>query len=78
MMRAKVKVTTVSAHETCEEVIMHPVSSGVFDSHGVSEDNTFAKYTPSGEVKLTINNPDLIGKIKPGQTYYVDFTQRVE
>ena len=45
-----------------------------FGDKGESEDNTFARFTPSGSLSLTVNNPDLLGKIKPGQKFYVDFT----
>lgn len=74
MMRAKMKVMAVTpAYEGAEILKMYPVC-GKFDQDGNSEDNTYAKYTPSGNLELTINNPALRGKIEAGQTYYVDFT----
>jgi len=74
MMRAKMKVMAVtSAYEGAEILMMYPVC-GQLDQDGNSEDNTYARYTPSGSLELTINNPDLRGKIEPGQTFYVDFT----
>lgn len=55
---------------------MAPVcGSKPFGPNGESEENTFARYSPSGELKLTITNPDLCGKIRPGQKLYVDFTE---
>ncbi len=36
------------------------------------EDSTFARYTPSGSMKLQIDNPALRGVVKPGQVFYVD------
>jgi hypothetical protein len=38
------------------------------------EDNTYAKWTPSGSLSLDITNPALHGKFSQGQTFYVDFT----
>ena len=77
MMRAKVTVTEVTQPWSgADKVVMHPVC-GQTGPNGESEDNTFARYTPAGKIELTINNPDLVGKIKPGQTYYVDFTEHV-
>lgn len=61
-----------------QEVVMHPVCGNKpFGPNGESEDNTFARFSPAGELKLTITNPDLAGNIKPGMTFYLDFTEHV-
>lgn len=49
-----------------------------FGKEGESEDNTYARYTPSGELSLSITNPALHGKFKPGQKFYLDFTEAAE
>lgn len=55
---------------------MAPVCGGKpFGPNGESEDNSFARWTPSGELKLDVTNPDLLGRFKPGQKFYVDFTE---
>jgi hypothetical protein len=36
---------------------------------------TWSKYTPSGAIQLTINNPEAFEAFKPGETYFVDFSQ---
>lgn len=81
MMRAKMQIGTVkrvvgaSGDVTGEEITAYPVCGNApFGPNGESEDNTFARFTPSGSLTLTVNNPDLLGKIKPGQKFYVDFT----
>lgn len=81
MMRAKMQVHTVKrivGHDgnvTGEELSFYPVCGNApFGPNGESEDNTFARYTPSGSMSLTVNNPDILGKFKPGQKFYVDFT----
>lgn len=75
MMRAKMKVSSVKATEYGEVIEAAPVCGDtLFGANGDSEDNTFARFTPSGSLSLTVNNPDLLGKIKPGQKFYVDFT----
>jgi hypothetical protein len=38
-----------------------------------SEDNTFARYTPGGNLELSITNPALFDKLEKGQKFYVDF-----
>lgn len=45
-----------------------------YPEDGVDEDNTFARWSPSGSLSLYVANPDLIGKIKEGEKYYLDFT----
>lgn len=80
-MRAKFRVTKVEGFggtttpPTSEGITMMAVSEKPFDADGNSEDNSFAKWTPSGELKLTIQNPALFGKIKEGQKYYLDFSE---
>lgn len=72
-MRAKMRITGVLITEYGEELQMTPVS-GDINEDGESEDNTFARYTPSGSLKMLVNNPSLAGKFKPGEEYYLDFT----
>ena len=38
------------------------------------EDTRFAKATPSGQMEFVLSNPNLLGKLKQGQVYYVDLT----
>lgn len=74
-MRAKMKVGSVKLTEHGEVLEMAPVCGNKpFGPAGESEDNTFARFTPSGAVSLTVNNPVLSGQFKPGQEFYVDFT----
>jgi hypothetical protein len=37
------------------------------------EDKGFWQYTPSGEIKMQINNPKASKNFVPGKTCYVDF-----
>lgn len=74
-MRAKVKLNAIQPGYGTETLIFNPVSkSGQYNEHGSDEDNTFAKYSPSGQFVLTVANPALLGTFKVGETYYVDFT----
>ena len=45
-----------------------------YPSDGSDEDNTYAKFSPTASVEITIANPELIGKLSPGEFYYVDFS----
>lgn len=74
-MRAKLQVQSVESFGGSETVKMAPVcGSAPFGKDGESEDNTFARYTPSGSLSLSITNPALLGQFKPGQKFYADFT----
>lgn len=79
-MRAKIQINSVTVtkdenDKTTHEVVKaNPVSNKPFNPDGESEDNSFARWTPSGSVELTITNPDLFGKFVAGQKFYVDFT----
>lgn len=69
-MRAKMKLYSVTAYENGGgETLKFTAVSG-----GSPEDNSYSKFTPSGTIELFVSNPDLAGKLKPGETFYVDFT----
>lgn len=76
MMRAKMKVSDVKHHdENNEELFFSAVAkSDGYPEDGRDENNTFAKWTPSAELRMSITNPALIGKFSAGQEFYVDFT----
>lgn len=80
MMRAKMvlhSITTFGNGQVTSEQLTFsavPRPQGYADTEGMDEDNTYAKYSPTAEVKITIANPALFGKFTPGERYYVDFT----
>lgn len=75
MMRAKVKVYSVNNTANCDTIYFSAVcKSGPYGEDGLDEDNTYAKYTPSADFKITITNPALLNKFNIGDTFYVDFT----
>jgi len=74
-MRAKMKISQVTLTEYGEQLTFNAVcKTGSYPVDGSDEDNTYAKFSPSASLQITIANPDLYGKFKPGQTFYVDFT----
>jgi hypothetical protein len=79
-MRAKFYVTEVKKDTTADgattgvRVNMSAVSEKPFDAEGVSEDNSFARWSPSGDFSIYIANPNLFDKFEAGQRYYLDFT----
>lgn len=79
-MRAKMQVSQVTKFNGGTEKVSFTAVSGKapYGKDGDSEDNTYARFTPSGECHLTINNPALAGKLIPGQKFYLDFTEAPE
>ncbi len=84
-MRAKVRVGNVSPLSGNEgdpyrsqTMRAYPVAkSEAYPADGSDEDNSYSRWSPSGEFSLTITNPNLHGKIKDGDVFYVDFHRAV-
>lgn len=76
-MRAKMMITQVVQHQGGSETLhLSAVArSDGYPADGADEDNTFARFSPSGTLTLTVANPALIGQFKPGERYYLDFTK---
>lgn len=73
-LRCKMRVSTVKriinadGQPESEEIQLNAV-------YGDSEENKqWSKWTPQGQLNITINNPDAIGKVLSGHEYFVDFT----
>lgn len=76
-VRAKMKCIAVKA--ACDitgkdaqavDVWLQPVFAGADEDANKS----WSKWTPSGEVKLQITNPEASSQFKVGRDYFVDFT----
>ena len=75
VMRAKMRVVAVDGSSASERLTLCGVAKdGAYPEDGSDEDNTFANWTPQADLTMTVTNPALLGKIKAGQTFYVDFT----
>jgi hypothetical protein len=76
-MRAKFYITQIVPFGTSgngETLHMSAVTEKPFDDNGISEDNAFAAWTPSGTLVISVTNPALIGKYTVGDRYYLDFS----
>ena len=81
-MRAKMRISHIEVYAnqegdpTQETMNFQAVSrSDGYPADGSDEDNTYAKFSPSGNLSLTVANPALLGKFKVGEKYYLDFTR---
>jgi hypothetical protein len=75
-MRAKMRVIhTKKRSDTCEELEFSAVcKNDGYPADGSDENNSFAMWTPSATLKMSITNPALVGAFTAGQIVYVDFT----
>lgn len=75
-MIAKLHLASVTSLEGGQEQLsFYAVTNKPLGPNGENEDNTFARYTPSASLQMTISNPELVGKFKPGQNFYVRFEE---
>jgi hypothetical protein len=77
-MRAKMRLNHIDIRNTpsSETLYFNAVAkSDSYPADGSDENNTYAKFSPSGMLSLTVANPALIGKFAEGETYYLDFTK---
>lgn len=76
MIRAKFRCHIIRKFEATqyskasERVSLHPV----YDSNPEHENHKWSEATPSGEIEMSITNPDACGKFEEGKEYFVDFT----
>ena len=70
------RLTQVNRDEYGEELRFTAVSkSTTYPEDGTDENNTYALYTPTAELTMKVNNPELFGQFNPGEEYYLDFTK---
>jgi hypothetical protein len=75
LMRAKMQVNKIERFAGQDRITCNAVCrNSAYPADGSDEDNTYAKFSPTGELTLTIANPALVGIIEPGQKFYLDFT----
>ncbi|WP_159011763.1 hypothetical protein [Bradyrhizobium sp. S69] len=75
-MRTKMQVNKVERHPGIDVITCNAVCRSMsYPEDGSDEDNTYAKFSPNGALSLTIANPALVGKIEPGQKFYLDFVK---
>ena len=78
-MRAKMIVRSVKKHGDpvyCVNLTFAAVAkSDGYPADGSDENNTFARWTPSADLQMSVANPALFGAFEVGQQFYVDFTK---
>lgn len=74
-VRAKFIVQSVTDHNTgtSGDTMRQAKLTAVTRDDGDPED--FWKYTPAGELNITISNPAAAEQFTPGKAFYLDFTE---
>lgn len=67
----------VQPKKTAESLSMFPVTEKPFDAEGASDDNTFARWSPSGDMSLMVTNPNLFDQFSTGDKFYVSFHKAI-
>lgn len=79
IMRAKMRRHNVTPCGDGEILKFTAVSrSDSYPPDGEDENNTYARFSPSADLSINVQNPALKGAIKEGETFYVDFTPAPE
>jgi hypothetical protein len=73
-VRAKFRVTSIEDFGMSKQVKMVVA----YDPTANGENANFTKATPSGELKMTIDNPAAAIQFEVGKHYYADFTEATE
>lgn len=73
-MRAKMKLNHIDKrYDGIETLYFNPVAASKYPADGSDENNSYAKWSPSGMLSLSVANPALHGKFDQGQEFYLDF-----
>lgn len=72
MVRGKFKVVSVKHVDWNPDVRVIELSA--VSNDGTPENERFHKYTPSGSITMTVDNPVASDQLILGETFYVDFT----
>lgn len=84
-MRAKFKVTKIEQTMTqvqidktkpwaADNVVQREVNTVHLGAVTDPANATWAMHSPGGSVSLTISNPDAVGFLKLGESYFIDFS----
>lgn len=73
MIRAKFRCASILKDTDNETVTLH-AANGKKDTANAQ----WAKWTPGGQLSLTINNPEAQGKFTPGKYYFLDIEETTE
>jgi len=72
-VRAKFRVFSITDYGYNKEIKLSAVYEGALGEN--EENKRFTKATPSGELKMTVDNPYAADQFNIGDEWYMDFTK---
>lgn len=78
MIRAKFRCTSVTNHEGHNDNKSETVKLCAANGPKDTANAQWSKWTPSGTLEMTINNPEAQGKFEPGKYYFLDISPAAE
>lgn len=75
MVRAKFRLAEVTSFGNTG---MQKFKFSAVQDTSIPEDAQFTKYTPSGTLEMSVDNPPAQAQFKVGDYYYLDFTPCAE
>jgi hypothetical protein len=74
MVRAKFRVQSIETFSAGSEGPVR-IKFMAVSAEGVEENRRYHKYTPSGEIAITVDNPPAAAFFTVGKYVYVDFSE---
>lgn len=75
-VRAKFRCGSVERFGPAEDAGSRTYRFSASYDDSIPEDRRYARYTPSGSLSITVDNPNVV--FEPGRQYYLDFTPAEE
>jgi hypothetical protein len=72
-VRAKFKVSSIEPHDGPDPIRVVRMDA-VYSDDPASPNHSWSKWTPAGQVQMTITNPAAFEQFVQGKEYYLDFT----
>lgn len=74
MVRGKFILQSITKH-SCNYSTAQTFEFGAVCDNSTEENKKFAKYTPSGTLRMIVDNPPAQAFFELGKSYYLDFTE---
>lgn len=74
---AKFKVNSINEYEGGKMITLSAVVGYDGVGNRIDENESWSKYTPSGNIEINITNPEAYNQFTVGKSYYINFTEAV-
>lgn len=74
-MAVRAKMTVTQNKPQADPEFVDVVLTAVYTTDPDDPNHSWSKYTPTGQIFMTITNPAAHSQFELGKTYFVDFTK---